>query len=99
MLFANGTTIGIKFQRSGDLFTVFIFRQILSIQLLMDDGQRFLLATATENSVMSDTHETFRKNVQRKSPEKFHRFQSHDLSFTGIVIILVMKGYCLVVGV
>lgn len=100
LLFANRTTIGIKSQSSGDLLPVFLFRRlILSVELLMNDGQRFLLATATENSVVSDTHETFWEDVQRKSSDKFPCIQRHDFLFAGIAIILVMKGHGVLGGV
>ena len=62
----------------------------------MDEEQRFLCATTAQNPVMSDTNESFGQDVQRKYPDEFLCIQCHDLLFTGIAIILVMKGHGLI---
>lgn len=69
------------------------------MELLVDNRQRFLFTTTAEYPVVSDTHETFGEDVQRKSPDKFHCIQGHDLLFAGIAIVLVMKNDCLVIDV
>ena len=65
LLFAHRATVRIVTKLSADLLPVFFFDFLIkTIELLMNQGKRFLFASAAQDSIMTDAWESFRENMK-----------------------------------
>ena len=82
---------------SADLLPGFFFwLMIMTVKLLMNEGNCFLFAFTAQDSVVSDSGKTFWKDVKGKPSDKFHGLQGHGFAFALITIIFVSESHHLI---